>query len=477
MVNGLQNGVKHLFLWQILKYRDMFESQKKITRREALKTMTGTVAGLAVAGTVLEGCKPQSAKAAGVNAPASASTAGKISSKKWDSLGDTVGMLGLGCMRLPSQGRTLDQEQTNAMVDYAIEHGVNYFDTAPAYGQSEKVMGVALSRHPRESYLIATKMSNFGGNPSLDSAKQMFETSLANLQVKYVDFLLLHGFGNDNDFQNRFIRNGVLDWLLEQKKAGRIRHIGFSYHGGNDYLKELLDRPYKWDFVQIQLNWVDWKNMPLGRGSNNIKCDSETLYNLLVAKKIPVVVMEPLRGGALVKLNDKITGLMNEQYPAMSPAAVGLSFSASLPGVMCTLSGMSNMDQMKENVATFTGFKPFGDSDYTFMEKLARIYNGTDRIPCTGCRYCMPCPSGVDIPANFSVYNTTVEEMNLPDPDNKDKDYKTKRRTFLNRYNNTLSDAAKASSCVNCGVCVSKCPQHIAIPTELKKISDLVKKL
>ena len=237
----------------------------KLTRREALKGLLLAGMGLAVGGPLLHGAD-RDVHPTGLQDPApwkEAPEGTKIDSRKWDKMGETLGMLGLGCMRLPTlsgggggygRRQPLDQNAVNAMVDYAIAHGVNYFDTAPAYGESEVVTGKALSRHPRSSYKIATKISNMNGRPTLEAGKQMFETSLKNLQVDYVDFLLLHNLQNLSGFNTRFKDNGLFEWLLEQKKKGRIKHLGFSFHGSNDDLPKLTEL-YDWDFVQIQLNY------------------------------------------------------------------------------------------------------------------------------------------------------------------------------------------------------------------------------
>ena len=459
---------------------------KKITRREAIKDMFFVGVGLASAGTLIQACGSRSgsktAAGASFTPMPDAPEGSKVDTRHWDSLGCDLSLLGLGCMRLPSlpggaggHGGRLDQEAVNDMIDYAIEHGVNYFDTAPAYGESEVVTGNALSRHPRESYMIATKMSNFafgpGNGPTLDAAKAMFERSLKNLQVDYVDFLLCHAVSSVEEFESRFVNNGVLEYLKQEKAAGRIRHLGFSYHGDNATLPKLLDRE-QWDFVQIQLNYLDWKYMATDEGGNT---DSETLYKILRERDIPVLVMEPVKGGALASVSDGIKGVLAERHPNLSPAGNALTFVGSLPGVMVTLSGMSNMAQLKENVALFTGFKPFDQGEMDFMQTVADLYMSNTHIPCTACSYCMPCPNGVDIPGNFRVFNTTSDELSIPDPEHKDKDYKQKKKVFLKRFKELGEKTADA--CIDCNACLPKCPQHIRIPDQLHKISNLVSKL
>lgn len=449
------------------------------TRREALKIMSFSMAGLAFAGPALTGCGSKQAKAG--NLPAEfkytpAPEGSRISSREWPALGAGIGLLGLGCMRLPTKkvegswSAPLDQEVINEMVDYSLAHGVNYFDTAPAYGESEKAMGIALSRYPRDSYYLATKMSNFARGrqaPTLESAKQMFATSLANLQTDRIDFFLMHALGSYPEFEQRFVENGVLDYLISLKQEGKIKFIGFSFHGDADNLRKILDYSYKWDFVQIQMNYLDWK------GAN-----AEGLYNMLAERNIPVAIMEPIRGGALANVNDGLRELMASEHPELSPAGMALTFAASFPGVMVTLSGMSNMEQLRENVATFTDFKPFTEKDNEFMMTVARLYNENVHIPCTGCAYCMPCPNGVNIPGNFAVFNTTSDALAIPDPKGEhDAEFKKKAKGFIKKYMKELEDGMRADACTKCDTCLSKCPQHIRIPDQLQMINDLVKEI
>ena len=454
----------------------------KITRREALKGLFFTGMGIASGGMLLRSqaspAMAQTRTVPWIEAPKGT----KIDSRTWDKMGETLGMLGLGCMRLPTlsgeaggygRRRPLDQQAVNAMVDYAIEHGINYFDTAPAYGESEVVTGKALSRHPRSSFKIATKMSNMNGRATLEAGKQMFETSLKNLQVDYIDFLLLHNLQNMSGFNSRFRNNGLFDWILEQKANGRIKHLGFSFHGTNDDLPGLVDL-YDWDFVQIQLNYADWKEMSRGWGGSSGTTSSEFLYNYLVSKGIPVLVMEPVKGGALANVSDGVASVLRERHPDLTPAGNALTFVGSLPGVMVTLSGMSNMEQLKENVSLFTNFKPFSDSDMAFMHNVADLYKSKGQIPCTACSYCMPCPAGVDIPGNFKIFNSASDALLTSDTGR--KDVLEKRKAFLNLYN-AQEEGIRADACINCNTCLPKCPQHISIPQHMERIRELAAKI
>ena len=457
----------------------------KMTRREALKGLFFAGMGLAAGGPLL---KSLGTPAGAANLPAAfpwkeAPEGSKIDSRTWEKMGETLGMLGLGCMRLPTvggggggfgRGGRLDQEAVNAMVDYAIAHGVNYFDTAPAYGESEVVTGKALSRHPRSSYKIATKISNMNGRPTLAAGKEMFETSLKNLQVDYVDFLLLHNLQDMNGYNTRFKENGLFEWLLQQKAAGRIKHLGFSFHGSNDDLPGLVDL-YDWDFVQIQLNYADWKEMSRGWGSGGgSETSSEFLYNHLVSKGIPVLVMEPVKGGALASVSDGVAAVMRERHPDLTPAANALTFVGSRPGVMVTLSGMSNMEQLKENVSLFTDFKAFDQKEMDFMMTVADLYKSKGQIPCTACKYCMPCPAGVDIPGNFKIFNSASDA--LLSEDTTRKDVVSKRQAFLKLYKEQEA-GIRADACVTCNACLPKCPQHISIPQHMQRIKDLVSRI
>ena len=451
----------------------------KMNRRDAIRAMMLAGAGLAASTSLAAplraaGAVPQNWK---FTEPAKGD---QVIHRTWKSLGnESISLLGMGCMRFPRKpgaGRRapLDQEAVNMMIDYALEHGINYFDTAPAYGDSERATGEALSRHNRKDYLIANKMSNFS-NAELEACKTMFANSLKNLRTDYVDYFLLHSIGSVEDFNKRFKDNGLLPWLQELRKKGTIRHLGFSFHGSNAAMKELLAMPYNWEFVQIQLNYVDWKDMPLE--DSDEACDSETLYNMLAEKNIPVVIMEPIRGGALANVSDGLKGKLAERFPHLSPAGVALTYASTFPAVMCTLSGMSNMQQLMENVYTFSHFKPFNAQDNEYMMEMARLYNGNPHIPCTACRYCMPCPRGVDIPGVFGVYNAISDELMLPDPKNKkEKGYKQKKEAFLKRYA-TLAKDSDASACVMCNACLPKCPQRIRIPEQMRNIHKLVKDL
>lgn len=388
--------------------------------------------------------------------------------------GDKVSLLGFGMMRLPK-----DQDEVNKMVDYALEHGVNYFDTAPAYGNSEVVTGIALKRHPRNSYYIATKMSNQNSrNHSFEASKAMYLRSFERLQIDYIDYYLLHAVGGSGmkDFNPRFIDNGLLDFLLEERKAGRIRNLGFSYHGNVEVFDWLIDNndKYQWDFVQIELNYVDWRHASLGNGGWKKDADAEYLYNKLDKAGIQAVVMEPLLGGRLAKLPEEFDRQLKTLRPNDSLAAWAFRWVGSLPNILTALSGMSVMEHVTDNVRTFSPLDPCTDREKELLAQIADGMSGYPTIPCTACSYCMPCPYGVDIPGNFAYYNDAVNNKLLPLPEKSSSEYATSLATFKKGYKKALNKKAWADKCMDCEVCLKKCPQQIRIPNQMTRIVELI---
>ncbi len=416
-------------------------------------------------------------------APASSEVpVGKMTMRSFPGLGDDkISILGYGCMRWPTipnpdgEGDIIDQEEVNRLVDYAIEHGVNFFDCAPVYvrGQSEKATGIALKRHPRESYYISTKLSNMG-ICTREHSINMYRKSLENFQTDYIDFYLLHnlGRGGMERVRERFFDNGVLDFLLEERKAGRIRHLGWSFHGSKELFDEMLSLhdKYHWDFVLIQMNYLDW-NIPKGSG---IK--AEYLYQELEKRGIPVMIMEPLLGGRLSKLPDHIVGRLKQQEPERSVASWAFRFAGSHPGVMTVLSGMTYMEHLQDNIRSFAPLKPLTDGEKEFLYETAELINQYPTIPCNDCKYCMPCPYGLDIPAILLHYNKCINEGNVVVGPN-DKNYEKARRAYLVGYDRSVPKLRQADHCVNCGICLHHCPQEINIPRELGKIHEYVEKL
>ena len=397
--------------------------------------------------------------------------------------GDKVSLIGFGCMRWPmvkdASGKdVIDQEAVNEMVDYAIEHGINYFDTSPAYlqGQSEKAAGIALSRHPRESYYIATKLSNFG-DASAEASIKMYKDSFAQLKTDYFDYYLLHsiGRGGKDAFNKRYVDNGLLPFLLEEKKAGRIRNLGFSFHGAKhefDYFMELFDSgEMLWDFVQIEMNYVDWTHAD---GVRNVNADY--LYAELDKRGLPIVIMEPLLGGRLANVPESIARHMKEREPLKSIASWAFRFCGTYPRVLCALSGMTNMDPLVDNIKTFTHFKPLTDEELVFLEEMATQMMEYPLVNCTDCKYCMPCPWGIDIPGTFQHYNRAVTEGTYAQS-KEQKDYAKLKKAFLVSYDRAVPTVRQADHCIACGECLSHCPQSIAIPGQLRRIARYIENL
>ena len=392
--------------------------------------------------------------------------------------GEKISLLGFGMMRLPRE-----QEQVNELVDYALAHGVNYFDTAPIYGggNNEIATGNALSRHPRDKYYVATKMSNQNeGLWSFEKSKEMYENSFRKLQVDYIDYYLLHsvGGGGRDNLKARFIDNGLLDFLLEERKAGRIRHLGFSYHGDVKVFDWLLDNndKYHWDFVQIQMNYLDWTHAQRrgrrGRGDAN----AEYLYGRLEKLGIQAVIMEPLRGGGLSNVQDDVREQLARARKDDTPARWGFRWVGSKPNVLTALSGMNRMEHLKENLETFSPLDPCTNVENELLERIADKMSGMPTIGCTTCAYCMPCKHGVDIPGNFAFYNKAVVDGRLPLPDASAADFEEKRQAYLTAYQAAIPSKARANRCQDCGECLPKCPQELPIPTHLSRLVEMTRK-
>ena len=367
--------------------------------------------------------------------------------------GEAVSLLGFGCMRLPVKtDGSIDYDAGQVMVDHAIASGINYFDTAYFYHdrQSEPFIGTALSKHPRESFNIATKMPLMIVS-SEEDVERFFNEQLENCRVDYFDYYLIHNI--NTAYLSKMRKYKVYEKMKEKQAQGKIKHLGFSFHDNIDVLVETLEN-YEWDFAQIQLNYMDWE-------LQNAKGE----YELLTKKGIPVIVMEPVRGGVLATLCDKSIEILKEANPAVSPASWAVRFAASLPNVLTVLSGMTNMEQLHDNIKTIDNFTPLVADDYAIIDKALEAYKKSGVIPCTACRYCMDCPEGVDIPKVLAVYNnyligvTNNRRMN---------DF-----TFDIEYR-ILDKTNQAHHCIQCNQCVNSCPQHIDIPDWMQKIDGFV---
>lgn len=408
----------------------------------------------------------------------------KMTYRSFSTLGDDkVSLLGYGCMRWPTvpssdgKGDMIDQDAVNELVDYAIAHGVNYFDTSPVYvqGWSEKATGIALKRHPRESYYLATKLSNFS-NWSSENSLDMYRKSFEDLQVDYLDYYLLHAIGGGGipNLKSRYIDNGMLDFLKKEREAGRIRRLGWSFHGDIevfDYALQMHDQgEVHWDFVQIQLNYVDWKH---ASGSN---IDAEYLYGELEKRSIPAVIMEPLLGGRLSKVPDHIVARLKQREPDSSVASWAFRYAGSPKLVLTVLSGMTYMEHLQDNIRSYSPLTPLTEEETQFLYDTADLLVQYPTIPCNDCKYCMPCPYGIDIPAILVHYNKCVNEGNVP-KSSQDNNYREARRAFLVGYDRSVPKLRQASHCIGCNQCTSHCPQTIKIPQELQRIDKFVEQL
>ena len=431
-----------------------------------------TTTGAGAAGALLPGCTSRQ------KAPASD---GQMEIRVNPGNGDRVGLLGYGCMRWPtvkdSAGRdVIDQEKVNALVDHAIAHGVNYFDTSPVYlqGESEKATGIALSRHPRSSYLIATKLSNFGV-ADREKSLQMYRASFEQLQTSWFDYYLLHaiGRGGYEAFRSRYEDNGMMDFLLAEREAGRIRQLGFSFHGSRPQFDEMiaLHEKYHWDFVQIEMNYVDWKHAD---GVRNVNADY--LYAELDRRGLPIVVMEPLLGGRLAKPPGNVAARLKERDPDASLASWAFRFVGSFPRILTILSGMTYMEHLEDNLRTFCGFRPLSGEELQLMERMAVLMKEYPTVNCTNCKYCMPCPYGINIPAIFRHYNHCINEGLAPQSAAQ-ADFRRLRRAYLVSYGQAVPPERQADHCIGCGRCKVHCPQSIDIPHELHRIDQYIERL
>ena len=456
----------------------MNQNKHDMSRREFLRRM-GIGAGSAMALMAMEplGLLAKTGTPRTPDSPQPLGDATKMTYRVQHGTGEQISLLGFGMMRLPDS-----QEEVNRLVDYAIAHGVNYFDTSPMYkgGTNEAATGEALSRHPRDKYYVATKMSNYDRRLwELDEAKKMYEKSFVDLRVDHIDYYLLHGIGGGGvqQLHERFIDNGLLDFLLSEREAGRIRHLGFSYHGDVSAFDWLVDRndDYHWDFAQIQMNFLDWRHASISK-KRRVDADAEYLYNKLEKAGIQCVIMEPLRGGALGRIDEELAAQLHERRPDDSPAAWAFRWVGSYPNVLTALSGMNRMEHLEENVRTFSPLDPCTEAEKTLLASIADVIAGFPTIPCTTCAYCMPCPFGVDIPGNFAYYNEAVAQHVLPLPEKQDADYIERKQQFAAGLRSALPDEAKwATACADCEVCLSKCPQQIRIPTQMARIVETLR--
>ena len=459
--------------------------KKDISRRSFLKLFGAGTVATAVA---VAGCKPGNKageEAADEYKNQVEPPKGKMTYRTNPKTGEKVSLLGYGMMRLPTKpgGKDddFDQDMINKQVDYAIEHGMNYFDTSPVYcmGQSERCTGIALSRHPRESYYVATKLSNFNRDYwAKDKAIEMYHNSMKELQVDYIDYYLLHAVGGGMDeFNGRYVDNGMMDYLMKEREAGRIRNLGFSFHGKKEVFDEMMARhdEYHWDFVQIELNYLDWDFADEISGNRNV--DASYLYSELEKRGIPAVIMEPLLGGRLVKLPQYLMTELKQKAPERSVASWAFRYAGTPEGVLTVLSGMTYMEHLKDNLLSYCPLTPLTDEEMEYLHgEIANKIVGLENIPCNDCKYCMPCPYGIDIPAIFVHYNKCKNEGSLPMGVG-DKEYRKHRRQYLISLDRAVPRDRQPDHCIQCGQCEPHCPQSIRIPRELAKIDKMIEEL
>ena len=359
--------------------------------------------------------------------------------------------LGFGLMRLPEKDGKIDHEQVCRMVDAYMEAGMNYFDTAYVYhgGNSEKAIKEALvKRYPRDRFMLATKLPAWCMKDKADRDR-IFNEQLERCGVDYFDFYLLHSI-EDGGNGETYERLDCYNWGLQKKAEGKIRHFGFSFHGSPAYLIQILDKHPEIEFVQIQLNYADWTNPVVRSGE---------LYDILHRRNIPMIIMEPVKGGTLASLKPELEEMYKACRPDKSIASWALRFVGSLPGVMTILSGMSNEEQMKDNIGTFARFEPLSEAERELVDKVRVIMLNVPQIGCTSCRYCTPgCPMIISIPDVFRAVNT----MNLYGDVFRPKAF----------YGGVIGQGhGRASECIGCGQCESVCPQHLPIIDLLKDAS------
>ncbi|MBS1369251.1 MAG: aldo/keto reductase [Lentisphaeria bacterium] len=350
-------------------------------------------------------------------------------------------------MRLPEKDGKVDRATAQTMVDRAMAAGCNYFDTAYMYhdGESETFAGDALSKYPRDSYCLTTKMPTPMLKTDAD-LERIFDEQLRRTKAGYFDFYLMHWLNAAHwEIAERL---GLYDFMKKKQAEGKIRRIGFSYHGEPEILEKIA-KAHPWDIAQIQLNYLDWE-----------LCRSGEQYEVLTKLGIPVLVMEPLKGGTLVNLTPEAKKIFEQADPSAGTASWGLRYVASLPNVQVVLSGMSAPDQMADNLKTFTPLKPLSDAERATVAEALAAYRKSGAVPCTACRYCAPCPVGVDIPRNLALHNQVKGGLPL---------------FHAKLVYDAMPEDQRASACVNCGVCLRKCPQKIAIPTFMKQIAEVFK--
>lgn len=371
-----------------------------------------------------------------------------------DKNGTKISQLGYGCMRFTKKGTDIDYEKAEKEVMYAIENGVNYLDTAYIYPGSEECLGRILDENNcRDKVNIATKLPQYLMR-NIQQIDKTFKEELSRLRTDHIDYYLMHMFTDYAEWTH--LKNlGIEEWIEEHKANGSIKNIGFSYHGNTDMFLKILE-DYDWDFCQIQYNYLD-EHSQAGR----------TGLEAAQAKGIPVIIMEPLRGGKLVNLPPAASDLLKASDKKYTPAEIGLRWLWNQPGVTCILSGMNSMEMVEENIkiASSATVGHFTDDEFALVDKIVSIIKEKEKVGCTSCRYCMPCPKGVDIPGNFYYYNL----MSI--------DKKSTARFEFAQNMGIRKEPGFASQCIDCGKCEQHCPQHLPIREKLKEADKALRPL
>ena len=365
--------------------------------------------------------------------------------RRMENLGVETSLLGFGCMRFPTDADgKIDRPAASALLELAIRNGVNYIDTAYPYhnGESEPFLGEALAKYPRDSYFLATKLPAWALETPAD-VERIFNEQLARLQTDYIDFYLLHAL--DAAKWKKLQEFGAVEFCEKMKKAGKIRYFGFSFHDSLVVFRAILSTR-DWDFCQLQINYMDTETQAGLEG-----------YREAAEHGVPVVVMEPVKGGLLAKLPKDISARLASVTPDRSDASWAMRYVGSLPNVKVILSGMSDASQVQDNLATFDRFEPLSETEREAIDEAVAIMKARIKNPCTGCRYCMPCPAGVDIPRNFRVWNSFGIYENTA--------------VAADGWRN-IPESARADACVACGACLEKCPQRIEIPDDLRRVRE-----
>lgn len=352
--------------------------------------------------------------------------------------------LGFGAMRMPP-----DTPELEKMIDMYLDSGYNYFDTAYVYGGSEERLNKTLvTRHPRDSFYIADKLPPWQIDKSPEDCQRIFEESLRRTGLDYFDFYLVHSL--DDGKEQSIEDKGLFQWCLEQKKKGLIKHLGFSFHGTTPYLARLLERHPEVEFVQLQQNYID-----------NLRGPAAEWQALALKHNVPIIVMEPVRGGSLAKLPGPAEKLLKDFDPNRSIVSWAIQYAANLEGVSCLLSGMSNLGDLQDNLKTIQNLKPLTSEEMEVLDKAMNEIAKAGGIPCTACKYChSECPVNIDIATSFSCYNELKRGSS---------EWNT------NMMYKTISKGHRADACIKCGACVPICPQHIDIPKELEVVADTFK--